>query len=275
MSDLHRAVEAEIQAFTPENTPPLSAIKERKRSHDRRRYAVTGAALSVLAFSGIALASSSLTDTTDRVTSFADGSAPTAPSQPVIFEVHTDGSVPVNDPRLGAGLDGCLDLPGTSDVAMFFTLPGTYHVTVTGAEATEEFRTCVNEVPGYTAEVSDHAGRPAPLPAPTDATGVRICVNLPSVSCAQAADEVARGLAVSFLDAEPASPDMVSCLALGRTYTLTFQVGSEELPEIRVPMICGAVEAGGKPYTLPQPALDQVEQAYRAATDRMPDQPTS
>lgn len=78
MSDLHRAVEAEIQAFTPDRTPPFSALKERKRSRDRRRYTVAGAALSVVAVSGVAVGST-LVGTPDRLPS---RSAPVASAGP-------------------------------------------------------------------------------------------------------------------------------------------------------------------------------------------------
>lgn len=272
MSDLHRAVKAEIQAFTPDRTPPFSALKERKRCRDRRRYAVAGAALSVVAVSAIAFGSVLPGGPQDTTTSVAGGSPTTGSVQPVVFDVLPVTLAIVDDSRFGVGADACVRLPGTSDLAEFTSTPAKYQVTVTGADAMAAFRSCVDQVVGYTAVVATEIVPQPPLPAPTDATGVRICVNLPDTGCAQAAPEVARGLAVSLLDAEPLPPDTVFCAALGRTYTLTFQVGSKELPEIRVPMICGAVEADGKSYTLPQSVLDQVEQAYRTAKDRVLEQ---
>lgn len=83
MSDLHRAVEAEIQAFTPDRTPPLSALVARKRSRDRRRYAVAGTALSVLAVGGVAVGSTWLTGAPERLPTrqapVASGGAEVAP----------------------------------------------------------------------------------------------------------------------------------------------------------------------------------------------------
>ena len=79
MSDLRRAVEAEIESFTLDRTPPLSALKARKRDRDRRRYAVAGTALSVVAVAGIAAGSALVTGAQDRLPS---RSAPVAAAGP-------------------------------------------------------------------------------------------------------------------------------------------------------------------------------------------------
>lgn len=60
MSDLHRAIEAELDAHRPDVTPPFAAVRARKRALDRRRNALAGAALSVVAVAGIAVLPSAL-----------------------------------------------------------------------------------------------------------------------------------------------------------------------------------------------------------------------
>lgn len=56
MSDLHRAVEAELDAHRPSNTPPFSAARARKRARKQRR-AGSAVALSVVAVLGVAFPS--------------------------------------------------------------------------------------------------------------------------------------------------------------------------------------------------------------------------
>lgn len=56
MSDLHRAVVAEIDSYRPPQPPPFAAIRQRKRTRDRRQYALAGTALTVVAGAGLALA---------------------------------------------------------------------------------------------------------------------------------------------------------------------------------------------------------------------------
>ena len=263
MSDLHRAVEAEVRFFTPDRTPPLSTIKERKRSRDRRRLTLAGTALSVVAVSGIAAGVNLIPTTTDRVSSVAG--EPSSPVEDVIFDVLPVTQGQVDDARFGVGVDACVRLPGTFDLAKVVRVHPEYRVTATGTDAVRDLQSCVDQVVGYTAVVVTDAP-PAPLlPAPIDATGVRICINLPEGGCVDADPDVARGLAIVLLDAEPLSPDVVSCLALGSTYTLTFRRQAEVLADIRVPMMCGPVTAEGKPYTLSASAAEQVERAYLAA----------
>ena len=49
MSDLHQAVQAEIDAYTPAAAPPFAVLVDRRRARGRRRLATGGAALSALA----------------------------------------------------------------------------------------------------------------------------------------------------------------------------------------------------------------------------------
>lgn len=67
MSDLHRAVQDEIDAFTPHAVPPFETLKARKRARDRRRFAAGGAALGGVVLLAVAVPSLSGTGG-DRLT---------------------------------------------------------------------------------------------------------------------------------------------------------------------------------------------------------------
>ena len=54
MSELHRAIRDEIDAFTPDRTPPLSVLMTRKRHSDRRHQTLVATAMSVAAVTAIA-----------------------------------------------------------------------------------------------------------------------------------------------------------------------------------------------------------------------------
>ena len=59
MSDLHRAVEAELDAHTPTLTPPFEQVRARRRAREQHR-AAGAVALSVVAVVGVALAATAL-----------------------------------------------------------------------------------------------------------------------------------------------------------------------------------------------------------------------
>jgi hypothetical protein len=80
MSDrLDRAVDARIDAYVPERTPPFASLLARKRSRDRRRIAAVGVSvLVVVVAAGSATLVPTLTGGTDRlVTGGATSEAPT------------------------------------------------------------------------------------------------------------------------------------------------------------------------------------------------------
>lgn len=80
MSDaLDRAVDAQLDAYRPTGTPPFAVIEARKRSRDRRRYVVAGAALSVVALAGVAFAAGTQDGAPDTARSVAGGPARTGP----------------------------------------------------------------------------------------------------------------------------------------------------------------------------------------------------
>lgn len=176
MSDLHRAVEAEIRAFTPDRTPPLSALKARKRSRDRRRFTVAGAALSVVAVSGIAGGSAFLSEMPDLTSSVAVGPAGSGSAEGVVFDVLPVTSGRVDDARFGVGVDACVRLPGTSDLAELMSVHPAYQVTVTGADAVEALRSCVDQVVGYAATVATEIVQPPEAAPGVSAESVaRLC----------------------------------------------------------------------------------------------------
>ena len=80
MSDLHLAVQDELDAHRPSLVPPFAAVRARKRSRDRRRLATGGAALSAVALSAAALVPSMLGGGQDRLPAVASSPAPTAPA---------------------------------------------------------------------------------------------------------------------------------------------------------------------------------------------------
>ena len=82
MSELHRAVQAEIDAHTPALTPPFDAIKARKRSRDRNRLAAA-AALGIVGVASAAFAVPGLGEQrTDRLAPFAAPSPDPRPAPP-------------------------------------------------------------------------------------------------------------------------------------------------------------------------------------------------
>lgn len=71
MSDLHQAVQEEISAFTPHAVPPFQTITARKRARDRRRIAVSGAALGAIALVAAVTVPWATQSSPDRLPSYA------------------------------------------------------------------------------------------------------------------------------------------------------------------------------------------------------------
>ncbi len=72
MSDLHRAVEDEIDAFCPDRTPPFSALLARERVRRRRRNTGGALVLGVVAVAGIVFVPSTFSAGEDRLPSVAN-----------------------------------------------------------------------------------------------------------------------------------------------------------------------------------------------------------
>lgn len=77
MSELHDAVQDELAAHRPNQVPPFAAIRARKRSHDRRRFAGGAAALSAVVVSATVIVPS-LASSPDRLPTYAAPEPPAA-----------------------------------------------------------------------------------------------------------------------------------------------------------------------------------------------------
>lgn len=97
MSELHRAIEAEINAHRPNGTPPLAALRARKRRRDQRRAAAV--AVSTLAVAGVAVTATSWGLPAGHGTGTTVVGAPTG------------------GPRLGTGPDTAAPSPSASEAA--------------------------------------------------------------------------------------------------------------------------------------------------------------
>lgn len=151
MSDLHRAVEAELQAYRPDRAPAFAALKARKRQRDQRR-AGAAVTLSVIAVAGIAFVPNALG-------SGSGGSQGVAGPQPkeaeptrsepddalsIAFRVTYSDPAAYDGRSDDARLSPCLALQGVgSPLDPFFTRPPSYTVTVKGGGQVEAFRTCL------------------------------------------------------------------------------------------------------------------------------------
>lgn len=153
MSDLHQAVQARIAAHTPAAAPPFDALKDRKRTRDRRRYAVAGTVLSVGAAGAAALTTGWLDRSGDRLVPPTVAEFAEQPAQQVFAVKPSPRTVGL--PNAGEGLRDCLALPGTSGAVELQSDPPQYEVTVTGAREIDAFQACADAVPGYYAERQD------------------------------------------------------------------------------------------------------------------------
>lgn len=164
MSDLHRAVQAEIDSFRPDRTPPFSAIADRSRDRDRRRRRVFfGAALAVLAVAGVAVGSGVLLDRPQL----------RAAGEPRWdYRVEPDDEAVIN-PRLTEQRLACFTLPGVTATPPAEGRRATYSVTVTGSAERAAFEKCITAVagvyvPGLAGEVrsAERCSREERDPAP-------------------------------------------------------------------------------------------------------------
>lgn len=124
MSELHRAVEDEIDAFRPGRTPPFGTLVDRHRSRARRRKTLAVAAPVVAAVLTAPLAWSAATSGGDKLVQQADSAAPATGRgvfgvHPVLDVFRLDGSAePGQLPELPlAGLPAWLPDGACSAVA--------------------------------------------------------------------------------------------------------------------------------------------------------------
>jgi hypothetical protein len=154
MSDLHRAVQAELDAHTPGPQPSFDLLLRRKRTRDRRRAGLA-AALSALAAAVIALVPSTLLGGDG-----GDGGDPPArvAGQPgEVYGFH------IKPTRSGAGdgaaLQPCLSLPGVTDTVTLGGLTAQFTGRVTGRSNADALEGCVRAVPGWEAGLYPWNGR--------------------------------------------------------------------------------------------------------------------
>lgn len=181
MSDLHEAVQAELDAHRPELVPPFAAVRARKRRREQRR-AGAAVALSALAVAGVAFGSGAFGLGHGRAvdggrTGYADGVKPsttsTGPSafEPVeSFNVRYRNLAGQEGPPQSAPLRGCLDLPGVS-AHVAGTVPPSYEVDVTGTAQARAFADCTNRLDDV-ATTDLGQGMPVSAPVANDAATV-------------------------------------------------------------------------------------------------------
>lgn len=158
MSDLDRAVQAELDAHRPEQIPAFSEIRARRRARNQRAYAVGAVALSVLAVAGVAAGSQLLNGGSDGLgPSGAAASPSTATStdrglaQDTMQRVAARFSLWYSDPgqydsAARFHLQQCFDAPSTSAHAVLTGRQPAFGVVVTGREMMEAFRSCIDAV---------------------------------------------------------------------------------------------------------------------------------
>lgn len=169
MSDLHAAVQAEIDAFRPGQPPPFEDLLARRRAADRRnRAAVAVSACLAVAAVAAAGATGVLGGGQDRLSPLAEpnpvtdapvrkGPAPYRSAYSIRYDSTSDYETAARQ------VSACLALPGTSDISALYSLPPIVNVTVTGLREAEAFEACVRRIPGaiLTAARPAVADRPA------------------------------------------------------------------------------------------------------------------
>lgn len=136
MSDLHRAVQAELEAHLPERTPPFAELKSRKRRRDQRRT-VGAVVLSAAAVVGVAVIPGAL-GLRDGQAQQAAGAGPALP-----FSVNWAERRDYNDDVDAALNRECFALPGVRGVGAATSLPPSYSGQVSGEDNAEALRVCV------------------------------------------------------------------------------------------------------------------------------------
>lgn len=159
--DLHRAVQAELDAHEPGPAPSFDAILDRKRARDRR-CGVAALPATALAVAGVAFVPSALTGSGSAPRQVAQDAA--AADRFSYLVKATDGRAFLADPAAQPALDRCLELPGLSDGTVLFSAPAQYTGTVTGRQQADALEECVDAVPGLGATLTPAPDRTEPTP---------------------------------------------------------------------------------------------------------------
>jgi hypothetical protein len=145
-----RAVDAQIDAYRPDTTPPFEAIEARKRRRDRRRLAAAGAVVpAVVAVAVLAVVPQLDGGLSERLTPGAGVAA-----QGTTFAVRP---LSVQADAYEQALDQCLRLPGVDGGPVADHRPAPYSLWAAG-DPVEPLRDCVGGVEGV--DVAMVVGRP-------------------------------------------------------------------------------------------------------------------
>lgn len=151
MSDLDRAIDARIDAYTPSRPPPFAVLARRRRRRNSRLAAVGGAAVVGLIGAAV-LASSSLSDRStlpERLAGSAENPGTTFALRPVGFQNEQAD-------LYQAAAERCRDLPGVTGGPVNESFPATYSLAAAGADASR-LRSCLADIG---ASVEEIEGRP-------------------------------------------------------------------------------------------------------------------
>lgn len=135
-------MQAEIAAHTPALPPSFEALKARRRASDRRRIGAS-VVVSALAVAGIAFVPGAFRSD--------EGKAPAQVAQPggEVFGFLIKAAYRGKDLSDRVALQRCLNMPGTSQVAVLYSFPAQYSGRVAGRDNADALKDCVETVPGW------------------------------------------------------------------------------------------------------------------------------
>jgi hypothetical protein len=165
VSELHRAVQAEIDAHTPTSVPPFSAVRDRKRRRDRRNVVAAGAALAVVGLVvGFGLVPE-LGGDDARDSVIADGpdsGKPVAVRYAVTWRDRGAYEGVASDRKV----QGCARLPGARPDGSTQSVPPQISVLFSGtADEQGRLRACLEAVDGASVRAFSVAADTPPTPA--------------------------------------------------------------------------------------------------------------
>lgn len=176
MSDLHRAVEAEIDAFRPNRIPPFSLLLHRRRARDRRIRMAGVAAMSAVAVAGVVFLPFTLAGGSDRVEQNTS-QAPTAPGgttergtvlKPTHYRLQYaefDQAAFKAQARAAQmrAVSACFALKGVATPITRYNTQIMF-ATVTGSTEVRSFERCIQQIEGVTLTVRPDVPVPEPSP---------------------------------------------------------------------------------------------------------------